>query len=499
MPAYQLIACRSGDWSNWASEILEKPLPFVLTPTMPQAENQSVGRVVLVRAGCLRKPEAVMSSKRKKLPRRTDVNPGRGAIKSTWARGVLFLAVAFAFSSGILAVGFALFVGTPARPTSVAVGPPHREAAHSARTLDDLLGLPVEELGTIDVAEMNLLCAVGLPGAEGLNVPHALSTLDQWASRVGAETTRHLYRVNDPRYAEHYRHSEAYLRAEMLVQVLCEDLGIRYNLGAKDDIKFTDSRVAFIHAMIPGSGQTVASTLGGTCASMPVLYVAVGRRLGYPLKLVTTKAHVFVRWDGMGHPNLAWRERFNMEGTNGFSSYPDEHYRTWPFKLTDQEVQANSYLLSLAPAEELAEFLAARGHCGFDNGQMAFAARCYENAYRYDSRRPLYGDWFLAAALRSGYRPVTPVLASMLAQRMGPAGAHRSSVEGMPLPSEMAAAAPRELPALSATRNVPWQYQVVAPALPQEPYYAPTLPQLGMPSSGVPTLPQPGIRGQSPR
>jgi hypothetical protein len=43
----------------------------------------------------------------------------------------------------------------------------------------------------------------------------------------------------------------------------------------------------------------------GTCSSMPVLYVTLGRRLGYPVKLVTAKAHLFVRWEQTG-------ERFNL-------------------------------------------------------------------------------------------------------------------------------------------------------------------------------------------
>ena len=111
---------------------------------------------------------------------------------------------------------------------------------------------------------MNLLCATGLPGAEKLDIDYALTTLDQWAKKVAFETDHHLYRVSDPRYADHYRHSEAYLRAEFLVQVLCEDLGVKYDLAAKDNFAFNDSRVAFIHGMIPMSGQTVKDTPGGT-------------------------------------------------------------------------------------------------------------------------------------------------------------------------------------------------------------------------------------------
>ena len=54
---------------------------------------------------------------------------------------------------------------------------------------------------------------------------------------------------------------------------------MKYDLASKDNFAFNDSRVAFIHGMIPTAGQTTADTPGGTCASMPVMYVAVGRRL----------------------------------------------------------------------------------------------------------------------------------------------------------------------------------------------------------------------------
>jgi hypothetical protein len=154
---------------------------------------------------------------------------------------------------------------------------------------------------------------------------------------------------------------------------------------------------------------------------MPVLYVAVGRRLGYPLKLVTADSHLFVRWDGLDHANPAWRERFNIEGTNsGMSTHSDDYYKTWPIKTTDHQVRANRYLISLTPVEEFAQFLASRGHCASDNNRLPLAARCYENAYRYDSTRPCYQAWFTKAATRCGYRPSTPPLVRLLASRRRP-------------------------------------------------------------------------------
>ncbi len=218
-------------------------------------------------------------------------------------------------------------------------------------TLDELLAVPSEHLGRVDLARMDLLCASGLPGAEGINIDAVLAQVDAWARRVRHETDRHLYRLADPAFAPLYQHSEPYFRASFLLQILQEDCGVRYDPEAIHDPDFTDSRDQFIHGLLDPA-------LGGTCASMPVLYAAVGRRLGYPIRLVTTRGHLFCRWDD-GHGM-----RLNIEGSGeGFSSFPDEHYRNWPYRLTEADQEAREYLVSYTPAEELATFLAARGHC----------------------------------------------------------------------------------------------------------------------------------------
>lgn len=253
--------------------------------------------------------------------------------------------------------------------------------AQKAFTLDKLLAMPVEQLADVDIAEMNRLCAKGLPGAESLDIAKCMARLDEWAAHVQEETERHVYRAHDPQWANHYKHSENWLRTEMLAQVLQEDCGIHYNMERIRNIDFRNAKDLFIHGMIGDPN-------GGTCASMPVLYTAVGRRLGYPLKLVTTRGHVFVRWDD-------GRERFNIETTSngGTDSYPDEHYREWPEKLTDAEVKRGHYLVSLSPAEELATSLAARGHCLLDNGHPKEAFDAYSAAHRLAPETPVYLAW----------------------------------------------------------------------------------------------------------
>ena len=68
---------------------------------------------------------------------------------------------------------------------------------------------------------------------------------------------------------------------------------------------------------------------------MPVLYVAVGRRRGYPLKLVEAPTHLFFRWEDPDGERFNVPEVFNVEGTgHGISFHPDDYYRIWPREWT---------------------------------------------------------------------------------------------------------------------------------------------------------------------
>ncbi len=247
---------------------------------------------------------------------------------------------------------------------------------------------------------MNLLCAEGLRGAEDLNVSNSLAMLDGLAQRVKFETDRHLYRYRD-KPAE-FNRSEGYFRMMMLATVLQEDVGIRYNparanapsereLEANDQF-FADASDVFIHGLARPNGL-------GTCSSLPVFYAAIGRRLGYPLKLVRAKAHLFVRWDE-GDRN------FNFEATAvGGVAHPDDHYRTWPFPFTPEEEQTESYLKPLTPVQELATFLTIRGQCCRAMTNWAYAVGAFAQAHYLEpesvGNRVLF-EWTEADAAAAG-------------------------------------------------------------------------------------------------
>jgi hypothetical protein len=206
---------------------------------------------------------------------------------------------------------------------------------------------------------MNLRCAEALRGSEGLDIPAALATLDRYAEHIEQETRRHLHHF-EARPSE-YQNSEPYYRLMMLATVMQEDFKTRYNparipIGDRVESNakfFANAKDVFIHGLTGMPNQ-------GTCSSMPVLYVAIGRRLGYPLHLVATKGHLFVRWEDTRH-------RLNMDATTqGFVSESDDYYRSWPFKVTETEERERGLLKSMTAREELATFMSMRAACLFD-------------------------------------------------------------------------------------------------------------------------------------
>jgi regulator of sirC expression with transglutaminase-like and TPR domain len=171
-----------------------------------------------------------------------------------------------------------------------------------------------------------------------------------------------------------------------MITVLQQDFKVHYNSDRIDAPDFADSRDLFLHGILGQKRQ-------GTCVSMPVLYVAIGRRLGYPLKLVTTKAHLFARWE-----STDGKEKLNIEATNqGLNCYPDDYYRNWPVPMTDEEVRHGHYLQSLTANEELAVFLSTRGHCLEANGRLTEAQLAHAQAHVLAPETPAYLAFLIAA------------------------------------------------------------------------------------------------------
>ena len=242
-------------------------------------------------------------------------------------------------------------------------------------TFLDFVRMPDSALAKVDVLEMNAACASGLPGGESFDYPNAREFVDWLAQRVKVYT-RSRYTVFESRSAE-FGNSKPVFRILSMVTVLQRDEGIMYDPALMNQPNFfRDARNVFAHGALDGRG---------TCSSLPVVFVAVGRRLNYPLKLVSTKSHLFARWDDPKG------ERFNVECTSkGFVSHPNDWYLRWPGGTHPDEARAYGWLQSKSPQQELAFCLAARGHCLLENLRFHEAAEAHAYASEMEPSNGLH-------------------------------------------------------------------------------------------------------------
>jgi hypothetical protein len=245
------------------------------------------------------------------------------------------------------------------------VSPSSPPAFVQPETLTDLLAVPPDKLGQVDVALMNLLCNEGLPGSETINTINCLRTLHQWADQVRVETNRYFYQYQSN--PAKFQNDVNRFKMLILMTTLGDDFGVHYDERHPND---EPDREFFATCETTSIHTALGPRRAGTCSSLPVLVVAIGRRLGYPLKLVTNGLHDYACWDDGS-------ERFNIECTNlkGLAINTDDHYRNWPRPLTDEMIAEEGYLQPLSPRQELAQCLMDRATVLDDNGQKEEARK----------------------------------------------------------------------------------------------------------------------------
>jgi hypothetical protein len=243
-----------------------------------------------------------------------------------------------------------------------------------------------QELGRYDIVATHLACAAGMPGSDKIDLGRCIKAIEKLVPWV-RQYTDHVLANPDPADAGE---TEAQQRMRCLVTVLWRGANIRYNpakIPLEAPLCLEDT---FIHGALFGDG--------GTCASLPVLYTAVGRRLRYPLKLVSSwgpkACHLFCRWDDPAG------ECFNVEGNEtGVGCFPDDHYREHGQDPHHEKI--GRYLVSQTPREEVAGFIKQRAHGWLDvnNRRLAVdafalaAAMCPDNEFYLNTAKTEYNRW----------------------------------------------------------------------------------------------------------
>lgn len=94
----------------------------------------------------------------------------------------------------------------------------------------------------------------------------------------------------------------------------------------------------------------ILDTKQGICYTMPLLYIAVAQRLGYPVYPIVVPGHYFVRY--ISPPFKGW----NIETTSGGKDFTDESYIEH-FAVSKRGLESGSYMRTLTYREYLGYIL----------------------------------------------------------------------------------------------------------------------------------------------
>ena len=172
--------------------------------------------------------------------------------------------------------------------------------------------------------------------------------------------------VNFHKSPRKWRNDINFFRLGMLATYLTRECGIRYDEKYSQEQKqgkvsrYTEPGALLLHGLI--------DTKRGTCANMPVLHVAIGRRLGWPVSLAAVGPHYVCRYDdGKVH--------YNIEATYtgpGFVSDSDEEYMKNDH-LPRRAKTSGSDFRSLTAREMLGVFISARARYYRDTNRFGKA------------------------------------------------------------------------------------------------------------------------------
>ena len=254
---------------------------------------------------------------------------------------------------------------------------------------DDLLTADPDQFvaAHTDIAAVNLACARGLPKCDESEFPKYLTLLDTIADAVRRHTDKswRLFKLKP----QQFHNSENVFRIYTMEHVFRVQFGIKYDPVVREITEggnrwmTDDSSEVFIHGILSDKRT-------GTCSSLPTFAIAVGRRLGYPLKLVLVPNHTLYRWDD-------GKDVFNFQHTEaGADVRTDESFYTWPRKwdAIDFEINARTkvWLHSLTPRKEVSKFLCNRALMLRDIGRYSEALEALDAAARFDPINPAVED-----------------------------------------------------------------------------------------------------------
>jgi hypothetical protein len=249
--------------------------------------------------------------------------------------------------------------GTPSNAATGRAAPPTMPAAQIRSTTDaelasyarlsarDLVAMSDAELEAMDPLVMNMIVAKAVPDLANIDFARYCRIVDGWADRNGRGLV--ASEAAESRTSAAYKADPDIWRAGgMAVALAGPTIGIAYTR----EINMRNHADLFVPGLI--------DTKRGTCSNMPVLYMAVAHRLGWPLKAVVAADHMWCRWDdGTKQFNLEATSTTAAGGDGAFSTPPDESYRT-DLKVSSKAEEVGSDMATLTARQALGVYLQQR-------------------------------------------------------------------------------------------------------------------------------------------
>ncbi|HVT88894.1 MAG TPA: transglutaminase family protein [Tepidisphaeraceae bacterium] len=241
---------------------------------------------------------------------------------------------------------------------------PHIVNPNDKLTVRELAALSDESLAQVDVLYLNLAVAREFPGVEQLNIQHYQRIVDEWSGQAAGMLAK-----AEPEFHKSpqlWQDDIRFFRLACIAQFMRRVLRIRYNQeyersfreaesqSVYSGIRYSHVHDQFLHALI--------DLRQGTCASIPVLYLAIARRLDLPVYLTQIDSHLMCRFeDG--------QVTYNIDVTDmkdgGFSAPADDD-----LLISKRAIRFGSDFKTLTAREMLGYFLSQRGRIFRDIGQL---------------------------------------------------------------------------------------------------------------------------------
>ncbi|GAA0705203.1 transglutaminase family protein [Dokdonella soli] len=117
----------------------------------------------------------------------------------------------------------------------------------------------------------------------------------------------------------------------------------------------------------------------GQCVTIPMLYMAIAQRLGYPVYAVVAPEHNFVRFVD---PTLR-EQNIELSGSAGYSSDAEYAYK---LNISQRAIQSGAYLRTLTRRQYLCQLLQQNAIVFATRGDLDRAIFYFEKAYEIDSK-----------------------------------------------------------------------------------------------------------------